>query len=80
MTILALLVGVVLGVVAYDLRHRIATSNKIANLATEQKDALEALMKLHNSTVTKNLEISDKIGSIEAMLKGRDQPQMVRKF
>ncbi len=79
--VLAVIVGCVFGILVFDLRDRKSFREEVIELTAEQEASAETLMKLHNATVAKNLEITERLQSLEVMLKGRDQQQnLVRKF
>lgn len=78
---LATIVGIIAGVFCIDMRSRLKAMLDIKTMNEDQKDRIESLMKLHNATVAKNLEISERLQSLEMMLKGRDQQKpLVRQF
>jgi hypothetical protein len=68
--VLAVAVGVLTGLVTYDMRQRGTALAKVLAAETKLEQAARAMADTHNSMATKLIEISDKVQGHELRLAG----------
>lgn len=77
---LSLIVGIVCGLVGYDLHHRQKAMDKLALADDHHRTATATLMELHNKSVTEHAALVERLSSLEFKLTGSKTEPLLKRF